>query len=49
MVWQKVNKIGMASEEKKFPTCPQANYWGLLRRFTPRNDILGNFLRNHHS
>jgi hypothetical protein len=33
-----------ASEAKQSPAWHQADYWGLLRRFTPRNDSPWEFL-----
>jgi hypothetical protein len=48
MVSQKVEKPVIArSEAKQSPSWRVADYWGLLRRFTPRNDRLGDFLRGY--
>jgi hypothetical protein len=47
MVSQKVEKSVNASEAKQSPLRRRADYWGLLRRLTPRNDNQGDFLRPH--
>jgi hypothetical protein len=49
MVSQKVEKSVIASEAKQSPSWQLADYWGLLRRFTPRNDRLGDFLRGYQN
>jgi hypothetical protein len=52
MVSQKVEKTDIATPDlirgTQSPPWPGADYWGLLRRFPPRNDSLGDFLRGYH-
>ncbi len=48
MVSQKVEKTVIASEAKQSPPWQGAGYRGLLRRFPPRNDSLGIFLRGYY-
>jgi len=47
MISQKIKKPVIASKAKQSLSQQLADSWGLLRRFTPRNDSLGDFLRNH--
>ena len=50
---QKVKKPVIATPDlirgKQSPPWQLADSWGLLRRFTPRNDSPGDFLRNHQN
>ena len=52
MISQKVDKPVIATPDlmqgKQSPLWPVADYWGLLRRFTPRNDRIGDFWRVRH-
>jgi len=52
MTSQKVAKPVIATPDlmqgKQSPLWPVADYWGLLRRFTPRNDRMGYFWRVRH-
>ena len=49
MTLKKVDKPVIATPDlmqgKQSPLWPVADYWGLVRRLTPRNDSLGDFLR----
>jgi hypothetical protein len=47
LVSQKVKKLVIATEAKQSPSWQVADSWGLFRRFTPRNDRLGDFLRGY--
>jgi len=46
---QEVKKTVIAGEAKQSPSWQQADYWGLLRRFTPRNDSPWEFLTGFQS
>jgi hypothetical protein len=52
MTAQKVDKPVTATPDlirgKQSPSWPASDYWGLLRRFTPRNDRIGDFWRVRH-
>jgi hypothetical protein len=52
MTSQKFDKPVIAAPDlmqgKQSPLWPVADYWGLLRRFTPRNDRIGDFWRVRH-
>jgi hypothetical protein len=46
---QEIEKLVIASEAKQSPPWQLADSWGLLRRFAPRNDSLGDFLRGYQA
>jgi len=46
---QEVKKNVIASEVKQSPSWQQADFWGLLRRFAPRNDSPWEFLTGFQS
>jgi hypothetical protein len=51
MFSKKVEKTSIATPDlmrgKQSPSWQVDYFWGLLRRFTPRNDGLGDFLRTY--